>query len=77
MRLKLVLLLSLALGGPAFATDGILEINQTCAVETGCFELNVLQHRLGEIQTLFTLVGSGHALPAVDSGPRPAKRPSV
>ena len=27
----------LALATPALATDGVLEINQTCAVETGCF----------------------------------------
>ena len=25
------------LAGPGFAADGILEINQTCAVQTGCF----------------------------------------
>ena len=25
------------LGAPAFASDGVLEINQTCAVQTGCF----------------------------------------
>jgi hypothetical protein len=34
--LLLVLLLSL-LSAPAFASDGVLEINQTCAVQTGCF----------------------------------------
>jgi len=30
-------LLLLALAGPALAVDGVAEINQTCAVETGCF----------------------------------------
>ena len=30
-------LLLLALAGPALAVDGVLEINQTCAVQTGCF----------------------------------------
>jgi hypothetical protein len=28
---------SLTLALPAFASDGLLEINQTCAVQTGCF----------------------------------------
>jgi hypothetical protein len=28
---------ALLLSSPALATDGVLEINQTCAVETGCF----------------------------------------
>jgi hypothetical protein len=37
MRLILAFLLFLALVGPALATDGVLEINQTCAVQTGCF----------------------------------------
>jgi len=36
MRLILTLLL-LTLATPALAVDGVLEINQTCAVETGCF----------------------------------------
>ena len=27
----------LAISGPANAVDGVLEINQTCAVNTGCF----------------------------------------
>ena len=31
------LLLLLALAGPALAVDGVLEINQTCAISTGCF----------------------------------------
>jgi parallel beta-helix repeat protein len=35
--LLLLLVLVLALAAPAFATDGVFEINQTCAVETGCF----------------------------------------
>ncbi len=35
-RLPLALLL-LSLVSPAFASDGVLEINQTCAVATGCF----------------------------------------
>lgn len=30
-------LLLLALTSPAFASDGVREINQTCAVQTGCF----------------------------------------
>jgi hypothetical protein len=29
--------LLLAAAGPAWAVDGVLEINQTCAVQTGCF----------------------------------------
>ena len=35
----LVALISLCLGGAeaAFASDGVLEINQACAVQTGCF----------------------------------------
>jgi hypothetical protein len=39
MRLCLLPLLTLilALATPAFAVDGVLEINQTCAVQTGCF----------------------------------------
>jgi hypothetical protein len=37
MRLRLLLFLALTLATPALATDGVLEINQTCAVETGCF----------------------------------------
>ncbi len=35
--LPLYALLLLALAGPAFAVDGVLEINQTCATQTGCF----------------------------------------
>jgi len=35
-RLSLLSLI-LALAGPANAVDGVLEINQTCAVQTGCF----------------------------------------
>jgi parallel beta-helix repeat protein len=35
--LFLSIVLSLTLATPAFATDGVLEINQTCAVNTGCF----------------------------------------
>ena len=31
------LLLLLTLAGPALAVDGVLEINETCAVQTGCF----------------------------------------
>jgi hypothetical protein len=37
MRLVIILLWSLLLATPALAVDGVLEINQTCAVETGCF----------------------------------------
>jgi len=37
MRSILTFLLFLALAGPALAGDGVLEINQTCAVNTGCF----------------------------------------
>lgn len=37
MRPKLTLLLSLVLAGPALAVDGVIEINQVCAVQTGCF----------------------------------------
>ncbi len=37
MHLLFSLTLILALATSAFATDGVLEINQTCAVQTGCF----------------------------------------
>lgn len=37
MRSMLTLLLFLTLASPAFASDGVLEINQTCAGQTGCF----------------------------------------
>ena len=37
MRLFVLPLLTLALALPAFAVDGVVEINQTCAVNTGCF----------------------------------------
>jgi hypothetical protein len=37
MRSMMIFLLFLALAGPALAVDGVLEINQTCAVQTGCF----------------------------------------
>jgi hypothetical protein len=37
MRPVPILLILLALAGPAVARDGVLEINQTCAAETGCF----------------------------------------
>ena len=33
----MLILLLLLLAAPALAVDGVLEINQTCAVETGCF----------------------------------------
>ncbi len=35
--LPLYALLLLALAGPALATDGVAEINHTCATQTGCF----------------------------------------
>jgi len=34
---SMLTLLFLTLATPALAVDGVLEINQTCAVETGCF----------------------------------------
>jgi hypothetical protein len=37
MRSILTVLLFVALASPALAIDGVLEINQTCAVQTGCF----------------------------------------
>jgi hypothetical protein len=37
MHSKLTLLFLLACAGSAVAADGVLEINQTCAVNTGCF----------------------------------------
>jgi hypothetical protein len=37
MRWNLTLLLTLLAATPAAAVDGVLEINQTCAVQTGCF----------------------------------------
>lgn len=37
MRSLSIPLLSMVLALPAVASDGVLEINQTCAVQTGCF----------------------------------------
>jgi hypothetical protein len=37
MRVPLTLLLLLPIAEPALGTDGVLEINQACAVNTGCF----------------------------------------
>ncbi len=37
MRQSLYLLLLLAVAHPAFASDGVSEINQTGATQTGCF----------------------------------------
>jgi len=37
MRRLLLCLFLTALAAPALASDGVLEVNQTCAVETGCF----------------------------------------
>jgi hypothetical protein len=37
MQSTLIALLLLVLASPALASDGVLEINQTCAVQTGCF----------------------------------------
>lgn len=37
MRLFVLPLLTLALALPVFAVDGVFEINQACAVNTGCF----------------------------------------
>jgi len=37
MRTVLLALVFVVLATPALATDGVLEINQTCAVQTGCF----------------------------------------
>jgi hypothetical protein len=37
MRSIFILAFALALASPAFATDGVAEINQTCAAQTGCF----------------------------------------
>jgi hypothetical protein len=37
MRSSPPVLLLLILAVPAFATDGVLEINQTCATQSGCF----------------------------------------
>lgn len=37
MRTVLIPLILTLIATPALATDGVLEINQTCAVETGCF----------------------------------------
>jgi hypothetical protein len=33
----LILLFFLALATPAFAIDGVLEVNETCAAGPGCF----------------------------------------
>ena len=35
---SILTLLFLTLATPAFASDGVLEINQACALQTGCFE---------------------------------------
>ena len=37
MRSMLTLLLLFFLAGPVLSSDAVLEINQTCAVQTGCF----------------------------------------
>ena len=37
MRLAVLPFLTLALALPALAVDGVLEINQACAVSAGCF----------------------------------------
>jgi hypothetical protein len=37
MRRLMLILLLLLFATPALAVDGVLEINQTCAVQTGCF----------------------------------------
>ncbi len=37
MRIVLLLGFTMALSGPALAGDGVYEINQSCAVNTGCF----------------------------------------
>jgi hypothetical protein len=37
MRRSMLILLLLLFATPALAVDGVLEINQTCAVQTGCF----------------------------------------
>ena len=37
MRILGVVTIAIALTGPAFAGEGVLEINQTCATATGCF----------------------------------------
>jgi len=37
MRQWMLLLLLISSATPALAVDGVLEINQTCAVQTGCF----------------------------------------
>ena len=37
MRLERLTVLLLTVAAPALAVDGVLEVNQTCAVETGCF----------------------------------------
>jgi parallel beta-helix repeat protein len=37
MRRSILILLLLLFSAPALAVDGVLEINQTCAVQTGCF----------------------------------------
>ena len=42
MRLFVLPLLTLALALPVFAGDGVLEINQACAVNTGCFSGDTL-----------------------------------
>lgn len=37
IAMVIALVVAVPLGEGAFATDGVLEINQTCAVQTGCF----------------------------------------
>ncbi len=43
--LPLIALLLLALAGPALATDGVAEINHTCAAQTGCFSADTAGYR--------------------------------
>ena len=66
------LLLALGLGpaGPARASDGVLEINQTCATQTGCFPgdapgLPVTLPVAGSYRLTSNLRTSSHALTAI------------
>jgi hypothetical protein len=51
MRSILTSLLFLSLAGSSLASDGVLEINQTCAVQTGCFAGDTAGERMTKKST--------------------------
>jgi hypothetical protein len=51
MRRSILILLLLLFATPALAVDGVLEINQTCAVQTGCFAGDTAGERMTKKST--------------------------